>query len=101
MPDSDKLDCGIYVEAEADADSLVALLLRALPDAKVKGSITKIVVSRFGEIEIRKNDDADRQKAGSFPDGFLFFRYALELYPTAGTFEDRVDLVTRILNLFW
>jgi len=49
------------------------------------------------ELYIRRNDEADTQKAAEFPDGFLYFSHTMELYPKG----DPIDMTNRILAAFW
>jgi len=44
-------------------------------------------------ISIEKNDDFNLKKAGSFPDGFLFFPYSIEM-----EIDDSEDLNQTIIN---
>lgn len=55
-----------------------------------------------GEVELRCNKDQDAEFARRFPDGFLHFRYVLELYPAKdlnGAAE--ATYVGELLKLFW
>jgi hypothetical protein len=100
--DLSELDCKIYVEAEQTPDELATLLAQSLPEATLIDAVTRIVQTRFGEVEIRRNKEADRIRAQEFPDGFLYFRYALELYPfPTVAHEERVSLAASILKLLW
>ena len=102
MGDLNELDCRIYVEADLTADELAALLAGSLPGAATVGSVTRIIRVPSGEIEVRNNKEWDTFRAREFPDGFLYFRYTLEVYPFPATrHEDRVSLVANILNLLW
>ena len=51
---------------------------------------------------MRVNDEADPLRAQDFPDGFLFFHYALEVYPAPGVpREERVKLTAKLLQALW
>jgi hypothetical protein len=102
MDDLDNLDCKIYVEAEQTLDDSAALLRTWLAEATVNGPVMRTIPTRYGEIEVRKNKEADKLRAAEFPDGFVFFRYVLEFYPFPATrHEDRVALVTKLVNRLW
>ncbi len=49
------------------------------------------------ELYIRRNDEANTQKAAEFPDGFLYFSHTMELYPEGNP----IDVTNRILAAFW
>jgi hypothetical protein len=92
----------VYVESRLTSDELASLLAGLLPGAGVDGSVGRTVRTRYGEIDIRKNKEADPRRARDFPDGFLHFRYVLEIYPlpTAPRHE-RTALASKILQHFW
>jgi hypothetical protein len=93
-----ELDCKIYVEAELEPDDLAKTLAESLSGA----SLCRTVKTPLCEIDIRMNAEADKARVREFPDGFLFFRYTLEIYPSpAARREDRVALTATLLRLFW
>jgi hypothetical protein len=101
--DLNELDCTVYIEAKQTPDELATLVCHALSAQRVSnlpGSRT--IHAPEGEVEVRKNRDADKARAREFPDGFLYFTYALELYfsPTTPR-EARVHFVSRILDQLW
>jgi hypothetical protein len=102
MDDASDLDCKIYVEAELKPEELAGLVASALAGATQGASPARTVHTPHAEIDVRKNREADAHRAREFPDGFLYFRYALELYPRpAARHADRVSLATRILEVLW
>ncbi len=96
------LDCRIFIDTAEAPDGVAALLAGVLADA-VEGNPTgRTIPTRCGEFDIRRNKEADRDRAREFPDGFLYFRYSLEFYPRPQARpEERVSLAARILNFFW
>lgn len=104
MDDGNRLDCKIFVEATQSPDELVALVLPAWSTRDIsKGrGATRLLRSEQGDLEIRKNPEGDPSRASEFPDGFLHFRYALELYLRSTTSHDqRVLMAKALLNLLW
>lgn len=102
MTDLNDLDCKIYVEAQRTRDELVALLRPVLAGGQIsRGPGGTTVQTPYGEVEVRRNEDADPLRAGEFPDGFLYFAYALELYSPPTRQEDRVAFVTRLVEHLW
>lgn len=99
---SDELACTIYVETDLAPDALARLLAGSL-SGSVRGVATASTVTvPHAEIDVRRNPDGDSARALSFPDGFLAFRYALELYPAGDTSRnDRIALAGRLLELLW
>src|SRR5689334_19229069 len=83
-------------------DELAALIATPLAGSVggVPGSGTVRVPQ--GEIDVRRNRDADSSRASTFPDGFLGFRYTLELYPSPTVdLDGRVATVSKLLNFVW
>jgi hypothetical protein len=103
MADSVNLDCRIFVDTEQPAEELAALLLPVLSGQAVTGGAgVRTIVTPQAEVEIRKNKDFDKERGRVFPDGFLHFAYALEVYPSAaGSRAELVRLTASILNRLW
>jgi hypothetical protein len=102
VAEPNEFDCKIYVDTEQEPDEVAKLLAESLVGAVSNDPGTKTVQTRFGEVEIRKNKESDIVRARQFPEGFLYFRFTLELYPSMTTpREDRVSLAGTILKLLW
>lgn len=102
MTEGNELDCNIFVETEQSPEWLAALLASSFSESLADGPIGWTVRTHIGEIEVRRNKEADKDRARSRADGFLYFDYTLELYPFSHTTHaDRVLLVASILNLLW
>jgi hypothetical protein len=97
-----ELDCRLYVDAGESPENLASHLARALSGVTTRGPKAWTVRTGVGEVEIRHNKEADAGRAWEFPDGFLHFRQTLEFYPLPqSTREERVALISHILNLLW
>jgi hypothetical protein len=102
MVDSNQLRCKISVESELMPDAFATLLAASIGEGTVHGAVVRTLHTPQAEIEVRKNKEANRLRAGEFPDGFLYFRYALEVYVSATTqHAEQVTLVARLLNRLW
>jgi len=102
MADFGELDCTIYVQAELGREELARLLAQSLPGKVVGSPPAPAVQTAQAEIDVRRNAQADPERAETFPDGFLFFRHALEIYPEPATRrEQRVALAGQILQMLW
>jgi hypothetical protein len=102
MNELNDLDCKTFVETDLTQDELATLLSAALPATIEKGPGVRTLHTRFGVIEIRNNEDADQVRSREFPDGFLYFRFTLEVYPMPSVrHEDRVVCVRDILTQMW
>jgi hypothetical protein len=103
MADLNHLDCKIFVEARQNLDDFVALLIPSLPERGISESPGgRTVQTKFGDVEIRRNEVADELQARKFPDGFLHFSYCLELYLNpAISQKERVHFVAGMLNGLW
>jgi hypothetical protein len=96
------LDCRIFIDAGQTPDGIAALVAGALDDAGAGALSDRTVRTPWGEFEIRRNKEADTERAADFPDGFLYFAYTVEFYPFSKTpREERVSLAAKILNRFW
>ena len=99
MDDMSDLDCRIFINAGQTPDAVAALLVSALAGAAEGSPAGGTVPTCWGEFDVRRNKEADKDRASEFPDGFP---HSLEFYPRPQTRrEDRVSLVARILNFFW
>jgi len=103
MTDSAHLDCKIFVDTERSAEELAAMLLPVLLGQEVTGGAgVRTILTPKAEVEIRKNEEFDKDRGRVFPDGFLHFTYALEVYPSAGTPRaEVVHLMASLLNELW
>jgi hypothetical protein len=102
VTEANERDCTIYVEAEQPNDDLARLVAESFDGTVSSGLGTSTVSLPFGEIEIRRNEDADQERAREVPDGFVYFRRTLELYPltTVGR-EVRISFVATLLEFLW
>ena len=80
MVDSNQLNCKIYVESDLMPEAFATLLAASLGEATRNGTVARTLYTPQAEIEVRKNKEANKLRAREFPDGFLYFRYALEVY---------------------
>lgn len=94
----DNLYCKIYVDCKININELVRLVAKSIP-----GRIDLCsVITPECEIEVRNNDDFDNNKRSEFPDGFLYYRFYLDLDQTEGT--DRgsyIESISRLLEDLW
>lgn len=102
MDAANELDCKVFLETAASSADLAKFLADSLPGTLAGPPFAPVVRTRSCEIEIRINNDQDEEKAQGTADGFLFFRYALELYPLSdGRHEDKVALASALLQSLW
>jgi hypothetical protein len=83
-------DCKLFVDAEVSASDLISLIMHVLT-----GSDT------YCEIEVLKNDEYDSKRHTLFPDGFVYFRYTIDLYMPDEPVRAQVELVSRLLEYLW
>ncbi|HET8625927.1 MAG TPA: hypothetical protein VFL91_00805 [Thermomicrobiales bacterium] len=101
MTYSDDLDCKVYIAADAPRAELAAALARALAGA-VDGPFRDTVRTPDALLDVVANDEFDERQQRDFPDGFLHFRYAIEVYPRADAPHEAVrQLVARLLEYLW
>lgn len=85
-------DCKVYVDADVSLTELISLTEPVLFDPKDKLSL---------DVEILNNEDYDSKRRQQFPDGFVYFRYTLDLYISDATDARKAKLVTRLLETLW
>jgi hypothetical protein len=60
------------------------------------------VITKWGVIDIVDNDDFDEMRRKENPDGFLFYRYCIELEPNESvTSQDYIGRVGKLLEGLW
>jgi hypothetical protein len=97
-----ELGCRIYVEASSGPRELAEFLSQGETAEVSSRPVSLVIKSEIGELEIRRNEDHDTRAAREYPDGFLYFRYALEFYPRRGvSHEDQVKYVGTLLDRLW
>jgi hypothetical protein len=101
MTYSDDLDCKIFVDTDVPAREL-AVAVAQLLSGTAAGPWTWTVSTADCAIDVLPNDDFDEERREAFPDGFLNFRYALEVYPRSGQPHDAIrQVVARLLEHLW
>jgi hypothetical protein len=85
-------DCKVFVDADVSDTELISMTAPVLfaPDDKVSL-----------QVEVLKNEDYDSNRRRQFPDGFIYFRYTLDLYMTNAPFTRQAAIVTRLLKHLW
>ena len=90
------MDCKIYLHSELDKKALESKLLYWL-DAKLD---TFTIVTNNYEVSLCKNDEFTVLKAKDYPDGFLYFRYFLEIESITDDDEFK-SAMTKLLSFLW
>ena len=97
MTYSDDLDCKIFVDTDVPAREL-AMAVAQLLSGTAAGPLTWTVSTADCAIDVLPNDDFDEERREAFPDGFLFFRYALEKGQDQAKKLDYVPLPTSLVQ---
>jgi hypothetical protein len=97
MPELNELECKIYVDADGTKGELAKRIAELL-SAPVEGTT---ISTRCGEIDVQRNDDFDEKRRLEFPDGFLYFRFLVELYTDDSATPRCGPVVVQILEYFW
>ena len=96
------LACKIYVETELPMRDIAGELAKSLQGSLSHSTAASEVSFVSGEIEIRRNNNADVAQATQFPDGFLFFRYAIEQYGVLNEVRnEQINATAKILERLW
>lgn len=99
MNDEKDFYCGLNVDSMASENALSSELAKTLQVSPDKWNDIEM---KTGKIYFLKNDDFDEQQRQDINDGFLFYRYKLEVQPNPNLGEENaVNLVSKILEHFW
>jgi hypothetical protein len=52
-------------------------------------------------MEVLRNEDYDSKRRLLFPEGFIYFRYVIDLYMPDESLKSRAELVTKLLEYLW
>ncbi len=85
-------DCKIFINAEVSDTELISLTAPALFDPQDDLSL---------RVEVVKNEDYDSNRCRQFPDGFVYFRYLLDLYVSEAVVEQQAEVVSRLITQLW
>ncbi|MFN8451806.1 MAG: hypothetical protein U0521_25245 [Anaerolineae bacterium] len=85
-------DCKVFVDAEISENELVSLTAPVIfaPDDGISL-----------QVEVVRNEDYDSNRRRQFPDGFVYFRYTLDLFMSDATVARQAAIVTRLLKRLW
>lgn len=83
-------ECKLFVEAQVSASDLISLIANVLTDS-----------ATHCEIEVLKNQEYDSKRIQLFPDGFLYFRFIIDLYMPDEAPTAQAKLVSRLLEYLW
>ena len=89
------MDCKIYFHCEKE--QIYNLIEYLKEKYELKDFFLNDYTFAEFDLYIDDNDDADKEKATDFPDGFLYFNYAMELCFRC----DKVKMTNDILDAFW
>ena len=88
-------DCQIFVDADVAETELIGIIMRLLLATPGDGPPRC-------EAEVVRNPDYDPARRRRFPDGFIYFRYFIDLYSDDDlSLAGRAALVTAVLERLW
>lgn len=92
-------NCVIYCTGDINLEDLKLSIENLINGTKITSTYFK---TTFYEISIHKNDEFDPSKQIHFPDGFLFFKFLIdiEFEPTV-VLKDRAFEISKLLHWFW
>ncbi|WP_041227083.1 hypothetical protein [Crinalium epipsammum] len=98
MNDYDSLYCKLYVDCDVNRNELVGLIAKLTSSRIERWSVS----TPECEIDVRNNDDFDNNKRSKFPDGFLYYRFYLDIERTEDTERGSyIESISRLLEDFW
>jgi hypothetical protein len=97
MPEFSDLNCKIYVETPMERGELARQV-----GVLIKGEVERFtVMSACGELDVQRNEEFDEERRAEFPDGFLYFRYVVEVYSSPGNEAQCRHVVAKIVGYLW
>lgn len=98
MNGNEDLYCHLYVDADLEESELANKIAEVL-QTKADGLF---VDSANGDLAVRANQEFDENARQNQADGFLFYRYHIDVEPNSSLGEkNAVELVSRLLENFW
>jgi hypothetical protein len=86
-------DCIIFMDADVSANELIGMIARMMfLDAETIPPC---------EADLINNEDYDSVRRSQFPDGFIYFRYRIEVFCEGAALTERIALVGRVLEQLW
>ena len=85
-------DCKVFVDADVSETELISLTAPLLFAPEDDISL---------DVEVLKNEDYDLKRRRQFPDGFIYFRYTLDLYMSDALPARKAAIVTRLIETLW
>lgn len=95
----DSVDCIIYCTGDISINELRTKLATLIGSNKIEVSF---IQKDFYELSIHKNDDFNSVRQEGFPDGFLYFKFIVEVgFNNNCEVDNAVPVVSKILNGLW
>jgi hypothetical protein len=85
-------DCKVFVDADISENELISLTAPILFVAEDEVTLN---------VDVLKNEDYDSNRRRQFPDGFIYFRYTLDLYMNDAPVTTKAKIVTRLIKYLW
>jgi len=85
-------DCKVFVDADVSDSELISLTAPVLFVPEDNISL---------EVDVLKNEDYDSKRSRQFPDGFIYFRYTLDLYLRDAPLDRKAAIVSRLIKRLW
>lgn len=90
--------CKIFIDTDKSRDEILGFLLDFMRGEEEKGVISNSICN----LNVVKNDDYNEHQKQIYPDGFLYFRYYLEMEPEHDTrFSIYTSFVAELLEELW
>jgi hypothetical protein len=90
--------CGLFLDSSEEESLLVSEVAKLFNNEPERNYIH----SSECDISILENDDFDEQRRTNPEDGFLFYRYKLEVEPNTELGEkNAIAVVSKLLKFFW
>ncbi len=90
--------CQIYVDTNLEHDALLTVIQTAIGGELERNTISTPEI----DVYIDRNDSFDEVRRKEFPDGFLYFRYVLDM-DTQGKelWDSYISFITKVLETCW
>ncbi len=92
------LYCKLFIDTDTDRESLINVLKETVNGKNEDWTIE----SKYTVIDVKRNVAFDMCKRNELPDGFLYFRYFLDIEPKENTMQDDyISIISNMLQSLW
>ncbi|EAZ92764.1 hypothetical protein [Crocosphaera chwakensis] len=92
------LYCKVFLDTDINREQLLPLIAKL-----INGKVSRREIeTSIAKISVRTNDDFDENQREEFPDGFLYYRFFLDIEPLKDTDQKvYIETLSHFLESLW